>query len=789
MSVPDITTPEAQHSLETSPLSETRQLVSAPAQFVPDATIDALNTPSSDNRYSMESEPEPSRSKRVRLLRLVGISLLVIGLLTAGVLALRRAGQSHQTVGVDGVTLKPQTTSLSTLNEQLTARPTSTILTVNGQLAVNSSLQLVPSTQPTNATAGQLYYDKDTNTVRYYNGSTFVYLQGGSVTNISNSTTIGGSTTNITSIGGGGLGGSGTAGTLALFTGGISLGNSVIRQNGSALTVGGAATFAAGANSATALQVQNTSGLAVFTVNTASNVAVLGTDGPSPTATTLRGGAGVGNNISGANLVIAGSNGTGSANGGDIIFQTGQSPQGGIQLDNAQQASSNGSTVSMTFTVGTQKDRLLVVSTDWATSSVTYNGRPLTSLASIASAQHFGNGTYMEMWYLVNPPSGTFALTATAGGGGTAMGAASYYNVNQTTPFASSATATNSGDGPTSLTLTTSNTSQIVVDGMSIDRDASSQSCTPTTTQTVRWAEVQQFFHVGCGGDSAANGGVMNLGWAVTAADWVDVGAVVNPAVAGSTPLQQIGGSTPDTLFDRLHITATGNVGINNSNPQYALDVSGVSSASTAMYAPVFDTAGVGTLAIGNLNATSIQLGNTSSNIATSILGTVVIKPTPGNDSTASFQIQDAGSAPLLTADTANTTITIAGSTNFAVLNLSNTHLASTQTTPPTIATPTNCGTGPTASVTAGSTDTAGSFSIVAGSGAPTTCATAITFNKPYGAAPKSIITMPTVAVGGATNSITARIASADATSFTVEFAPVNATAGTTYSFYYIVVQ
>lgn len=750
--------------------------------------VDELNSPLSSPQYP---EPlPPPRIRRFSWYRIAAVALLTLGLLTAGILVYRHAHQPQRLTNTSaGANLKQQTTSLTTLAQDLKSSTTSAKLTVNGQLAVTGSLYLMPSVQPNTATAGQLYYDKTVNLLSYYNGTAFIYLQGGGVTNVLNTTTtIGGSTTNITNVAGGGLGGSGTPGAISLFTGANSLGDSVIRQSGTNITVNGSTTIT-GANSTAAFQVQKAGGVAVLTADTSNNAVILGSDGASPTTTTLRGGAGVGNNVSGVNLVIAGSNGTGSANGGDIIFQTGQSPQGGIQLDNAGQTSSNSSTVTMSFTVGSQKDRLLVVSTDWATTSVTFNGRPLTSLASIASAQHFGNGTYMEMWYLVNPPSGTFALTATAGGGGTAMGAASYYNVNQTTPFGTPVTATNSGDGPTTMTVPTSNTSQIVVDAMSLDRDSSSQNCTPTSGQTTRWSVVQQFFHVGCGSDIAATGSVMTLGWGATAADWVDVGVVVNPSVPGSTPLQQIGGSTPDTLFDRLHITAGGNVGINNNNPQYALDVNGTSNASVAMYSPVFDTASGSALAIGNLNATSVQIGNASSNIATSILGTVVVKPTPGNNSTAGFQIQDAGSTPLLTADTTSATITIAGSANFATLSLSNTHLQSTQTTPPTVQIPSNCGTAPTSSVTSGSTDTAGSLSITTGSGSPTTCDVTVTFDKAYAAAPKSIITMPTVAVGGATNSGVVRISNATTTSFTLQFAPTNAAASTTYSFYYLIVE
>lgn len=788
MSVPEITTPDTRHSLETSPLPEQsirpEQLTSASSKT---NAIDALNTPMGDVRY----EPSSTKPRRTSWYRIAGIILVIAGLVVAGILALRHANQAQQVGNTDtSLNLKPQTTSLSSLDKELTDSAAAATLTINGQLAVNNSLRLMPSTQPTGATAGQLYYDQTVNQLGYYNGNAFIYLQGGGVANI-NTTNISGGTTNITNIAGGGLGGGGTPGTIALFTSSTALGDSIVSQSGKNLTVAGTAKFINNTNTTTALQVQNTSGASVLSVDTANGVVVLGNDGSTPTATTLRGGAGVGTNISGANLVIAGSNGTGSANGGDIIFQTGQSPQGGIQLDAAAQASGNGATVTTNFTVSNEKDRILMVLTDWAATSVTYNGQPLTSIASVASAQHFGNGTYMEMWYLLNPPSGTFALTATAGGGGTAMGVAAYYNVNQTTPLGAPVTSTNStsGSGSTTVSVLTANTSQVVIDAMSVDRDSSSQTCTPNTGQTTRWSIVQQFFHVGCGGDIAANGGLVTLGWNVTDADWVDIGVTLNPAVPGSTPLQQIGGSTPDTLFDRLHITATGNVGINNSNPQYALDINGTSNASVATYSPIFDTANSGTLKIGNLNATSIQIGNASSNIATSILGTVIVRPTPGNNSVTNFQIQDAGSAPLLIADTTNATIIIAGNTNFATLSMRNTHLESTQTTPPTVAVPSSCGTNPTASVTPASTDTAGSLSLTTGTGSPTACATTVTFNQAYATAPKSVIIMPTVAVGGATDAIVGRVSAVNTTSFTIQTAPVNPAVSTTYSFYYLVVE
>lgn len=793
MSTLDSTPPESQsapvdpHSLEIPSISTTQ--IAPPQSTYVDATPEAPQYASAP----LPSPPVPKRNPWFRMLSIAASLVFLVVLILLFILQSHKNNAASQ--ANNQLHLKTQLIPLPQLSQELSTplRGINT-LTINGQLAVSNTLSLQPSTKPSSTTAGELYYDQATNLLGYYNGTAFVYLQGGGsvINNITNNSTVIGGATNNTFVSGGGLSGQGTINTLTMFTSSGSIGNSLLSQNGSVVTINGS-TLVKGSNSLTALQVQNASGTAIFTTDTTNSAIVLGSDGSSPTTATLRGGAAIGANASGVNLTIQGSNGTGSANGGDIILETGQSPQGGIQFDSAAHASSSGSTVSTNFTVGTKKDRILFVTTDWATTSLTYDGRPLTAIASISSAQHFGGGAFVELWYLLNPPSGTFTLTAAAGGGGTAFGAVAYSGVNQTNPFNTPVTATSSsfGSTPSSMAVSTSNSSQIVVDGFSADKDGSSQVCSPISGgQTTRWTVVQQFFPVNCGSDIVGNGGNITISWAATNVDWSDVGVALNPSVPGSTPLQIIGGSTPDTLSDRLHITATGNIGIDNANPQYALDVNGVINASTSVYSPILDTVAPGTLTLGNLNASSIQIGNTSTNIPTSILGTVIVKPTPGNNSSTDFQIQNASNTPLLLADTTNTVITVAGSgSTVATLNLSNARLESTQTTAPTSGTPANCGTSPTSAVTAGSTDTAGSISITTGSGSPTTCDTAITFNKPYGSTPKSIIVTPTTSVGGATASANIRVSSAGATSLTLQIAPNNPVASTTYSFYYVVIE
>jgi N-acetylneuraminic acid mutarotase len=158
-------------------------------------------------------------------------------------------------------------------------------------------------------------------------------------------------------------------------------------------------------------------------------------------------------------------------------------------------------------------------------------------------------------------------------------------------------------------------------------------------------------------------------------------------------------------------------------------------------------------------------------------------------NSTVAFQVQDAGGVSLLAVDTTNRIITVSGdATTFASLTITNAHFKSTQTTAPTIGTPANCGTSPTAAVTAASTDSAGSFTVTTGTGAlgAGTCDTIFTFNKTYGAAPKSII----VTAGGQTAAAKAVYVSASsATTFTIKFntpATVNSEGNT---FYYWVIE
>lgn len=161
--------------------------------------------------------------------------------------------------------------------------------------------------------------------------------------------------------------------------------------------------------------------------------------------------------------------------------------------------------------------------------------------------------------------------------------------------------------------------------------------------------------------------------------------------------------------------------------------------------------------------------------------------------SASALLVQDASSVTLLTANTSTAEVKVSGTTTtFANLTIDNAHFKSTQTTAPTIGTPSACGTTPTAVVTTGSTDAAGSFYINAGSVTTGICTTVITFNKGYAAAPKSIILSRYDGLGGTLpangQTQTGRVTAKSTTTFTVNLSSVSV-ASVRYGFFYWVVE
>ncbi|HXH27100.1 MAG TPA: peptidase G2 autoproteolytic cleavage domain-containing protein, partial [Candidatus Acidoferrum sp.] len=355
---------------------------------------------------------------------------------------------------------------------------------------------------------------------------------------------------------------SASSGTFATGTGAVSVnGNTTIASNKS-LTANGLALFKDATNATNAFQVQNSSAANLLTVDTTNTAIVLGNDG-TPAALTVRGGAATGTDVAGTNITIDASNGTGSGGSGDILFRTAGTGTGGaITQDavSAAQHSASTASLSWSYTVGNHTNRLLIVGISTYTtgaSTVKFGAASLTRLGFVANG---GSQAYSEIWYLKNPTVSTNTIAVTFGSSTAVVaGSVSYYNVNQTSTFGT--TATNTGNSVVATNpLTGTNTSQLIFDNFAFPANVGSWS----TVQTQLWTN-----SVSNGGASSTETGLNGssaVTWSnsSTGEQWADVAVPINPISSGSSA---------DTLTDRLHIAANGNIGIGTASPSDMLTI------------------------------------------------------------------------------------------------------------------------------------------------------------------------------------------------------------------------
>ncbi len=176
-----------------------------------------------------------SRPRLLPIIARLGLGILAL-LLVVGVVAI--ALHKNQPTELKAGSFNTQQLALQAFESGPAATAAAQTLTVNGQLRANNSLVLTPSIQPANGVAGQLYYDQISNQLAYYNGTGFVTLSSGTTiqsnnTVINNSTTTVNGTANATTSVGGRLN------TVAKFTGNGTIGNSIIVDDGSNVTIAG----------------------------------------------------------------------------------------------------------------------------------------------------------------------------------------------------------------------------------------------------------------------------------------------------------------------------------------------------------------------------------------------------------------------------------------------------------------------------------------------------------------------------------------------------------------------
>ena len=148
---------------------------------------------------------------------------------------------------------------------------------------------------------------------------------------------------------------------------------------------------------------------------------------------------------------------------------------------------STATTISWTH-VCTGSDLILIVAamnrggSDTSVSGITYNGVPLTRATGVNNSTTVG----IDIWYLINPPTGSNTVQITWSVATFGIGAAlSYSGAKQTGQPDNSVTATDvsTNNSPTTLDLTPASANCMVIDAHGI---TVSQHGTPNASQTER---------------------------------------------------------------------------------------------------------------------------------------------------------------------------------------------------------------------------------------------------------------------------------------------------------------
>jgi len=600
-------------------------------------------------------------------------------------------------------------------------------LKINGQLFVSGPLVIAPSSQPQGAVAGQLYYDNTSNQLSYYNGAQFVGVGVGQSSGGTASTTN--TTNNITNL----FAASGSGVQLQADTPGI--------QQSGGFSVSGTGQVGA-------LQTSTISSASVLSATSAGDLSV---------ATTA--GTGITSNIS----IKTGDSSTTAS--GNITIDTGTGIIDGLVVSDK------------TFEGGIENMQPWFGSTIATTSAQAHSG-----------AQSLEMTTTDTFWGVIEQLPGTPVTP----------GHQYYFSVwvrAATTPRSIAVRINWAGSGiklPLNPVVD-SNTGWTEMTGLGV-APAGATSAYLETQSTGAVGEIHYYDDITM--TDLSSGSAVSL---------IDIGST-NAKIITIGNLNQIGpttirgGSGIDIQSGAAGINLNGGTLTLAGNASSSLTTSSgaltLSSAAAATWGITTATSGVGgdlTLQAGRGGTEAdndggnliLQGGNPN---GAGIAGGVIVRPQ--TDVTDTFQIQNSVSTALFTADTTGMIITIAGTdATYAKLTLADAHFSSTQTTPPTIGTPANCGAAPTAAVTAGSTDNAGSFTITTGTGGTSaTCDTVITFNKPFGAAPKSIMVAPKGSPVSAARQV--YVSAQTAATFTASFAvSAGGADSTAYQYSYWVVE
>ncbi|MDP2632263.1 MAG: hypothetical protein Q8P25_00880 [Candidatus Curtissbacteria bacterium] len=200
----------------------------------------------------------------------------------------------------------------------------------------------------------------------------------------------------------------------------------------------------------------------------------------------------------------------------------------GIAFDNASSSNAITNSLSFNHTVTTNgANRILTVgvaaelSGGATITGVTYSSTSLSLVQGVS----FGNSRRVELWRLVNPPTGTNSVVVSLSASkGVTAGAMSFTGVNQLTPFGTVATNTSTSNAVT--VDVTSAKGEMVIDAVGVESVAVSSV---GAGQTQRY-NVQQGVEATGAGSTEEGAGTVTMSWGLAAtANWGTIGVPLKP--------------------------------------------------------------------------------------------------------------------------------------------------------------------------------------------------------------------------------------------------------------------
>ncbi|ATC64553.1 hypothetical protein CMV30_11640 [Nibricoccus aquaticus] len=321
----------------------------------------------------------------------------------------------------------------------------------------------------------------------------------------------------------------------------------------------------------------------------------------------------------------------------------------------ASKAATNGSNTSWSHTTGSGTDRILIVglaTEDTSTSvlnvsAITYGGVALTAVAN--STATAGSSTYdrTQLFYLLNPASGTNTISVTWGGAvnGISAGSTSLAGVTQSAPSVAAINSTTSGNTiSANIAVATAGSWLVSV----ANSGASNATLTAGSTQIKRWG-LGQSNSGGAGSTASPATGTVSTSWTASSSSQLALSvAVLTPSSGGTTVVAPAITTQPSSQTVTTGASATLSVAASGTAPlsyQWRFNGSAISGATSASY----------TLS----NAQSANAGSYS----------VVVSNSAGSatSNNATLTISSTATAPSITTQPASQTINVGGSATFSV--------------------------------------------------------------------------------------------------------------------------